>query len=72
MHRRQLEQHKRGIYNHLTLFPCDDVRGAFEKECELYHSISDTLLQNERHPGRPVGLSCPWCFSIEPSKEEEK
>lgn len=37
------------------------VKEAYERECELYHALSD--LDNEVHPAQPAGTNytCPVC-----------
>lgn len=59
---RRLHEHLNEGYTHYTYGFYNSPEVAFEKECQLFHDLTE-LLVNKIHPGSPNGmsLSCPHC-----------
>jgi len=69
--RRRLQEHLCAKkFNRFKIFQADNELESYYKECAIYHSLSDILLENERHPDHPDGCycACPFC-SISPNWE---
>lgn len=60
-----LKDHLAGRYQQFKFAYALSARDAYEKECELYHALTD--LENQQHPTPPRGLSlrCPRCAVTE-------
>lgn len=71
LRRRQHEWYTIGTqFNELILFSAENEKKAYQKECELFHSLSKDILENKIHPGSINNHVCPWCdFSINTGEE---
>lgn len=58
-------RHGIGLYKMFKFSYAENVKEAFEKECQNYHDFGgeEGILENKVHPDRPVGkdYECPIC-----------
>jgi hypothetical protein len=64
--RERLARHEQlGAFDYFIVRLVQDVAGAFEAECALWHTCTQEghQLENRAHPARPRGtqLVCPYC-----------